>query len=469
MDPLALQQIPVPERVVTNWPAPVLALLGASMAGVVAQGGFYLPGRILVTALALVAFVLAIHSAGLRRIDAGPVLPTVATIALWALLRAATAGGFPVAAGICATLATLFMTLTVTRRIGSADRFSLASGLVGLGVLVALTGWAGVAWRIDRWAVLVESTLWRGASTLTYPNAAAAVLAVTALLALGLLLAEPDSLVRALVFYLLLAGLAATLSRAGLIAFAAGVLVFLFSVSVRQTLRHLIPAGLGAAVALAGIVPSFPAAAQPQPLPAVCGLLIGGLIAVPMPKLRGRRLAAAWALLSSAATGALVLVFLRRPEQFEALLHRRATFASQGRSGALRSALEQVAAHPLAGTGPGRARFFWLDFEGKLVASRWVHNEYLQWFVDLGAIGFVLLAALGTAVVLLLRRGRATGVPASLWTGAVAAAVALAVHSAFDFLWELAVIPLLFGVLVGIAGPVHSEESAPSMNGEEQP
>ncbi|WP_327006601.1 hypothetical protein OHA72_04575 [Dactylosporangium sp. NBC_01737] len=60
-----------------------------------------------------------------------------------------------------------------------------------------------------------------------------------------------------------------------------------------------------------------------------------------------------------------------------------------------------------------------------------------------------------------------TAGPAPLWAGAAAAVTALALHSAFDFLWELAVVPLLLGVLVGIAGPPHGEESAPTPNGEE--
>jgi hypothetical protein len=51
----------------------------------------------------------------------------------------------------------------------------------------------------------------------------------------------------------------------------------------------------------------------------------------------------------------------------------------------------------------------------------------------------------------------------------VAAIAALAVHSAFDFLWELAVVPLIVGVLAGMAGPPHGEENTPpSQNGEAQ-
>jgi hypothetical protein len=39
------------------------------------------------------------------------------------------------------------------------------------------------------------------------------------------------------------------------------------------------------------------------------------------------------------------------------------------------------------------------------------------------------------------------------WAGASAAVTALAVHSGFDFLWHPAVLPLLGGLLCGLAAP----------------
>ncbi|WP_433204303.1 hypothetical protein ACQP00_35690 [Dactylosporangium sp. CS-047395] len=87
-------------------------------------------------------------------------------------------------------------------------------------------------------------------------------------------------------------------------------------------------------------------------------------------------------------------------------------------------------------------------------------HEYLQWLVDLGAVGLLGLLALIAALVVLMRRGD-VGNP--LWAGAVAAIAALAVHSAFDFLWELAVVPLLVGALTGMAAQPRSEEPATSI------
>ncbi|WP_433076045.1 O-antigen ligase family protein [Dactylosporangium sp. CA-052675] len=453
MDSPALQAIPARSATIGDRSAPTLALLVAITAGVVAQGGFYLPGRILVTVLALVALVVALvvtrpRAGDLRDLRAPGI--AAAAIAGWALLRAAAQGGLAGAGGIALALLTLLAGVVAARRARPAD---LALGLTGLGALVAATAWAGVALRIGRWSVLVESTLYRGASTLTYPNAAAAVLAAAALLALARVLAEPASRARVLALFLILAGLGATLSRAGGIALTAGVLVMLaFAPDRRLLVRRLLPPALGAAVAVAALVPSFPVDAAPAPLVALAGLAAGAGIALlrPLPAL---------GLAAAGATGALLL----RPSTLDAVLRRRLTLASQGRSGAWHSALEQAGAHLWLGRGPGQARYFWFDFQGRLVVSRWVHNEYLQWLVDLGIVGLVLLLALLAALAPGLRRGFAR---TPLWAGAVAAIAALAVHSAFDFLWELAVVPLVLGVLAGMAGPHHGEESAPPSNGE---
>ncbi|MET7421415.1 O-antigen ligase family protein [Dactylosporangium sp. NPDC005555] len=434
-----------------------IVLIAAATAGVVAQGGFYPPGRLLVTALVAVAFGLALHTRRDLLKGLGPILGTAGAVAAWALLRGVTSGGLPVAAAITASLATLVAAVAMVRITGPAARRWITSGLVGLGTLVAVTGWAGVAWRLERWSVLVESTLWRASSTLTYSNAAAAVLAVTALLALALVLEGPTIWWRPCAAYLTQVGLAATLSRAGALAFAAGLLVLAAAAGMRPVLRHAVPAAAGALVALAALVPSFPVAAAPQPLLALGGLLLGGAVAVLLPRLR-----LVYVVLAGSAL--LLAGWLLFPG-WDAVLARRATFASRGRSGATSSALDLVAAHPWIGSGPGQGRFFWTDHTGQMVVSRWVHNEYLQWLVDLGAVGLVLLLSLGAALFVFARRRDSS----PLWAGAVAAIAALALHSAFDFLWELAVVPLLLGVLVGIAGPSHGEESAPSPNGEETP
>jgi hypothetical protein len=74
--------------------------------------------------------------------------------------------------------------LLVCRRLRQEDRDVLLAGLVCIGLVVALTGWLGVAGRVGSWAFQAQN-LWRASSTLTYPNATAAVLAPISLLVLG--------------------------------------------------------------------------------------------------------------------------------------------------------------------------------------------------------------------------------------------------------------------------------------------
>jgi O-antigen ligase len=89
---------------------------------------------------------------------------------------------------------------------------------------------------------------------------------------------------------------------------------------------------------------------------------------------------------------------------------------------------------------------------------RYVHNEYLQVLVELGAIGLGLVVLVLAALAVTVWRGRA-GSPwrgragSPLWAGAAAALVVLLVHSGFDFLWHLPVIVVTAGLLTGLASP----------------
>ena len=68
-------------------PAHAVLLLTALAAGVVAQGGYYLPGRVLVTVLVLAAAAVALRVKGFTRADIGPAVAAGA-LALWILARA---------------------------------------------------------------------------------------------------------------------------------------------------------------------------------------------------------------------------------------------------------------------------------------------------------------------------------------------------------------------------------------------
>ncbi|MBO0868784.1 MAG: hypothetical protein J2P15_09490, partial [Micromonosporaceae bacterium] len=280
-------------------PGHALLLLAALAATAVAQGGYYPAGRIVALTLTIVAAVLAGragHRAG-TGIWPVPVVYLVvacAGLALWTvadgLLHPGPAGGAGGGVPLLAGLGCLAAAATVVRHTGSAQigtaqggtaqsgsvdggpgpRELFADAVVALGPLVAVPGWIGVAWHRPPWASVVEG-LWRAGSTLTYANAAAALLAALCLLALARVIDRPGSLVRAGMAYLSLVGLAATMSRAGLVAFGVGLIPLVLLAGARGrwlVALQILPLLLGAAVALAGLAPSVPASAPARPLPA---------------------------------------------------------------------------------------------------------------------------------------------------------------------------------------------------------
>ena len=113
--------------------------------------------------------------------------------------------------------------------------------------------------RVGSWAWLGDG-VWRASSTLTYPNGAAAVLVPLALVVLARLVDTPGSLGLALAATGLLAGLGATMSRAGTLALAVGLVVLAALRGVRGTARAALGPCAGAMVALVCLVPSMPAA-----------------------------------------------------------------------------------------------------------------------------------------------------------------------------------------------------------------
>jgi hypothetical protein len=258
--------------------------------GLLGQGGYYGPVQRLVGLLVVAATLLAMVARPPDRDDARllPVVPALALVA-WALADAVLLGVPPAGgAGLALLVAGVLAVLFVCRRLGPEDRELLVAGVAATGLVVALTGWLGVAWRVDALA-WVGDGIWRASATLTYPNAAAAVLVPVALVVLARLEGAPRSLPLVLVATGLLAGLAATLSRAGLAAFAVGLVVLACLRGVRATARTLAgPAG-GAVVALAGLVPSMPATGPPRPALALAGLGAGLALAALAARVAGWR------------------------------------------------------------------------------------------------------------------------------------------------------------------------------------
>jgi len=440
-----------------------LLLLAAIAAGAVAQGGFFPAGRGVVGALLAAAVVVALlwwppSTADLRL---GP-LYAVAALAGWAALQGV-ARGAPASAGLYVLLLVgMVAVLLVCRRLEASERELLLGGVLAVGLLVAATGWVGVAWRLRPWA-LPDQGLWRAAGTLTYANAAAALLVPLALVALGMLVARPRSVGLVLAATGLLAGAGATLSRGGFAGLLVGMLLLVTLARAGRRLRAVVGPALGAGVALIGLLPAMPVAAAPRPALGMITLAAGMALAALVTRLPGRALAVMVLAIVVAggftALGRAPSSITDAADQVRAV---RLSVVSADRSGATAAAFHMLAASPLMGVGPGQATLRWTGQDGELRVQRYVHNEYLQVTTELGAIGGGLLAWLLGAFALLAWRGRAIASSRVAWAGIIAGLGALAVHSAFDFVWHLPVIPLVTTVLVGVLTmPILRQPAAP--------
>jgi hypothetical protein len=191
--------------------AVVASTLGVALAlGALDQGGFSLDQFLNLLGLVPVA-LLARVLVGPRRAPAYLVGCVVAWLGFagWAALGAATHGqlapGLPAAAVATCLAAAAWAAVGLA----GAGRRLLTAVLVTVGLVVAASGWIGVVLHRPPLA-LPSSGLSRAASTLTYANAAAALLVTAILVALAVLPASRRRL-SALVLAVLLLGLGTTL------------------------------------------------------------------------------------------------------------------------------------------------------------------------------------------------------------------------------------------------------------------
>ena len=426
----------------------LLFALAAAAAGVVAQGGYYRSGQFLLGALLALALGCAwvegrVSMAYLR----SPPFIGVATLGVWAIVCAALAGDVGAATGWVSLAAAVITALTLGRSVDPAARELLIGGLLAIGIVVAATGWAGLAFRAEPWA-LEDPGLWRAASTLTYANATAGLLVPLALVALGWAVETRASGLSA-VACLLMIGVGETASRGGLLALVIGGMALAALVGPARFLRTMLAPGLGALVALAGLAPSMPADSPPRPLAAGLALAVGVGIAWLGSHRPG-------AVLAIAATAAVVA--LATSSSASNAFDGRINLSSWDRAHQVRAALDVAAARPLTGSGPGQAVIAWTAPDGRLLVARYAHNEYLQTLVELGAVGFCMVVCAATSIARSIRRGRHGPLPRGVWAGVVAGLAALLVHSGLDFLWHVPVIAVAAALLAGSAiPPAHKE------------
>jgi hypothetical protein len=278
-----------------------------------------------------------------------------------------------------------------------------------------------------------------------------------------------------------------TLSRGGILAAAAGLVVYIaFSGDRVPRLVTAAVTGVGGAILIAAAsqrdqlqegLPSAIAHHQGNEMLwmtiAVC---VGvGLIQAALSLALARDLRPAWSYPSrkvaiAATVGAVVVVLIgaagvNLPHRISNGLNefksgktaasnatRLTSAAGEQRYKLWGSALDEFSAEPLHGTGAGTFELWWARNGKYSQTVRDTHSLYLQTLGELGIVGILLL---GGFVVLVLASGvrvilRAGARAKPLLAAALGGAAAFLVSAAVDWVWQLPVLPVAMLLLVGV-------------------
>lgn len=421
--------------------AAFLILVAVAFAAL-ARGAFAAAALGIVVALAAAALVCAFIAEPPTRADLDA--PTIAAtaLALWYALSGAAAHHLSGAGPAVGLLVVLIAAVKVVQREDRRGRSRILTAVVGIGALVALTGWSGVALQQTPRAIQ-DNGLWRAASTITYANATGAFLAALALVALARLAEGELPRVHAIASFILLTGLAATASRGAVAGFVLGAIVL--AVMLRRRVVRCIPAVCGAAVAIAALLPSMPSGHHTHPVLAAAGLVAGAVLAL-------APLRAAAVAVAVAALLALTVPGLRTDTRsaWDRVTQSRVSTSSSDRSHEWHAALHLAGHRPVAGIGPGNVRLLWtvVYFIPVDIEVRYAHNEYLQVADEAGLVALLIVVGGFLAIARMLSRDRDNSDTVTR-AGVYASLIALAVQSALDFLWHVPVVPLAGAVLAG--------------------
>lgn len=136
------------------------------MYAAVAHGGFHATELVVALVLIAIALVCALVSTPPERSDLGVATLAAAALATWYLIAGFVAGhpsGAGPAVGLLLGMAGI---VAIVRRADVEGREFVLTGVLGVGALVALVGWFGVAFHHGPWAI-EDNGLWRAASTTT--------------------------------------------------------------------------------------------------------------------------------------------------------------------------------------------------------------------------------------------------------------------------------------------------------------
>jgi hypothetical protein len=128
------------------------------------------------------------------------------------------------------------------------------------------------------------------------------------------------------------------------------------------------------------------------------------------------------------------------------------SFSSNGRWPLWQAALEENASAPLIGTGSGSFEQWWARHRGDNGFVRDAHSLYFQTLGELGIVGLALLVAfLGWVLLAGTRRYVAASQRRRTQLAAIlAGCAAFCLGAAYDWLWQIAVIPIAFLLLASV-------------------
>jgi hypothetical protein len=456
----------------------VALVLAALATATIGQGGYYRRVSAVSAVLLAMAAVALFARAKLPTLrPGGRALAGLGALLATTVVTAAADGHPASAAGPVALLIGLAIIVAVVSASTAAVRRQLTDATIALGALLAATAWVGVAFHV-RPLGHPDGGLWRAATTVTYANAAAAILGPLALWALARATTRTVWTTRAAAV-LLLTGLGATLSRAGLAAFVVGLVVLSALLGFRVVWRAVGTIVIGGVIAALALAPGMADLRPTKPLWAILGLAVGlgvGLVSIggsARPRRRSKTnqigpLRVGWVVGVGglAVVVALVVGFSGHVPAWSG----RFSLSSPDRSSLTSVALHMWHSHILTGVGPGRALFTWTTPFHVLVFDRYAHNEYLQIAVEQGLLGLAGLAALVLGVAGSVFGGRrarsrsrsrrddgAARELAAIRAGAIAGLICFAIHSGFDFLWHVPAVPMIAALAVGLSTRVPSE------------